>query len=307
MRIRPLAAIVALAAFAAAGLSAAENITVPNGSFESPLVTFTVNINIDSWQKSPQPAWYTDTNTYLWSQLIGEFKNTATNAPDHIDNCDGNQAIWMFARPDLALFQDYDTTDYRSTVPTHEFNAIYEPGKAYHLTVAVMGGVTNYGLEDGDTVELSLYYRDAASNAITVAATTVTNDSEHLFTNHTHLLDFHADTQPVKAVDAWAGQHIGIALRSTVTDTNLGGYWDLDNVRLTATLAPLLKDAAWRNGQFTFSVVSEPGLAFEIQAATNLNGAVWSTVGFITNTSGTVSCTNAGRTGASFFRARQLP
>ena len=292
----------------AANLCAVENITVPNGSFESPPVLFTVNINIDSWQKSAQPDWYTDTNTYLWSQLIGEFKNTATNAPDHIDNCDGNQAIWMFARPDLALFQDYDSTDYRSTVPTHEFNAIYEPGKAYHLTVAVMGGVTNYGLEDGDTIELSLYYRDAASNAVPVAATTVTNDNENVFTNHTHFLDFHADTPPVRAGDPWAGQHVGIALRSTVTDTNLGGYWDLDNVRLTATMAPSLRDVAWRNGQFTFSIMSEPGLAFEIQATTNLVASNWSTVGFATNAGGMASFTNAAAwSSRTFFRARQLP
>jgi hypothetical protein len=177
------------------------------------------------------------------------------------------------------------------------------------LTVAVMGGVTNYGLQDGVTMELSLYYRDAASNAITVAATTVTNDSEQLFTNHTHLLDFHADTSPVRAGDPWAGQHIGIALRSTITDTNMeGGYWDLDNVRLTATIAPSLQNAAWQNGQFTFSVMSEPGLAFEIQATTNLTGSNWSAVGFVTNISGMASYTNAaGWTGATFFRARQMP
>ena len=309
MRIQLLVAITVLGTLSTAGLSATQTITVPNGSFESPAVLFTVNINIDSWQKSAQPSWYTDTNTYLWSQLTGEFKNTATNAPDHIDNCDGNQAIWMFVVPDVALFQDYDTIDYRSTVPTHEFNALYEPGKAYHLTVGVMGGVTNYGLQDGVTLELSLYYRDAASNAVTVAATIVTNDNENLFTNHTHLLDFHTDTLPVRAGDAWAGQHIGIALRSTITDTNMeGGYWDLDNVRLTATIAPSLQDPAWQNGQFIFNVMSEPGQTFEIQTTTNLSYSNWSTIGFVTNTSGLDRYTNAaGWAGATFFRARQLP
>src|SRR5438046_1711605 len=134
MRIGPLASIAALELFSAASLSAVENISVPNGSFESPPVLFTVSINIDSWQKSARPDWYDDTDSpYKWNQLTGAFKNTPTNAPDHIDNCDGNQAIWMFAIPEVGLFQDYNTTDYRSTVPTHEFNATYEAGKSYHL------------------------------------------------------------------------------------------------------------------------------------------------------------------------------
>ena len=291
-----------------AGLRA-ENITVPNGSFESPVVLFTVNINIDSWQKSAQPDWYTDTNTYLWSQLIGSFKNTPTNSSDHIDNCDGNQAIWMFAVPDVGMFQDYDTTDYRSSVPTHAFNALYEVGKSYHLTVAVMGGVTNYGLQDGATFELSLYYRDAASNAITVAETTVTNDNETLFTNHTHLLDFHADTPPVEAADPWAGKNIGIRLASTITETNLeGGFWDLDNVRLSATLVPSLTEPVWNNGQFSFRLSSETGMVFEIQASTNVNTLNWSTVGFVTNTTGAARYTNStAGAGRSFFRARSVP
>src|SRR5262249_29890310 len=77
-------------------------ISIPNNSFESPATPY-VSINIDSWQKSDKPAWYQEGGGLLWTQLTGIFKNTPTNSSDHIDNCDGNQALWLFAVPEVAL------------------------------------------------------------------------------------------------------------------------------------------------------------------------------------------------------------
>src|SRR5439155_12475624 len=85
----------------------AGSISVPNNSFESPVTVF-VDTHIDSWQKSAKPPWYDESGGYLWDQLTGTFKNTPTNSSDHIDNCDGNQAAWMFAVPEVAIFQDYN-------------------------------------------------------------------------------------------------------------------------------------------------------------------------------------------------------
>jgi len=287
----------------------AQSFVVPNGSFELPTTGFASPL-INSWQKSAKPDWYVeDGSTYLWSQLTGEFKNDPPISPNYIDNCDGNQGAWMFAVREVSLFQDYDSKSANEPAPTHAFNVLYEVGKAYHLTVAVMGGVTNYGLQDGATVQFALYYRDAASNTVIVAETTVTNDSETLFTNHTHFLDFSAHTPPVRAGDAWAGEHVGIMLSSSITDTNLeGGYWDLDNVRLSATLVPSLTEPAWNNGQFSFTLSSETGMVFEIQATTNVNALNWTSIGFITNATGAARFTNSGvMAGRSFFRARAVP
>ena len=83
---------------------------VPNGSFETPVTSY-VSVNIDSWQKAPKPDWYVESGGFLWIYNVGLFKNTPTNSSDHIDNCDGNQAIWLFVVPEVALFQDYDSTD----------------------------------------------------------------------------------------------------------------------------------------------------------------------------------------------------
>ena len=83
----------------------AGTLNVPNASFESPVTSF-VNINVDAWQKSPKPDWYDESGGFLLSQLFGAFKNTAAGNADHIDNCDGNQALWLFSVPEVADLQD---------------------------------------------------------------------------------------------------------------------------------------------------------------------------------------------------------
>jgi len=285
-------------------------VNVPNNSFESPATAF-VSILIDSWQKTPKPEWYVEGGGFLWTQLTGAFMNSATNSPDHINNCDGNQALWLFAVPEVGLFQDYNSVDLDDPAPTHDFNAVYEPGKSYQLIIGLFGGGAggNQGMRLGATLELSLYFRDAASNRVTVAATTITNSAE-LFTSNTNLVDFTVQTPTVHLGDPWAGQHIGILLLSTV-DTNLqAGYWDLDNVRLTATSAPTLTAPAWTNNQFQFTLLGETGRTFEVLAATNVASpqSNWLTLGTLTNTAGTIPFvdTNADFH-QRFYRARQLP
>ncbi|MFO1502070.1 MAG: hypothetical protein U1G07_27470, partial [Verrucomicrobiota bacterium] len=68
-------------------------VPVPNASFESPATGF-VSVPVDAWQKSPKPSWYEEGGGFLWSQLIGAFKNTAPTSPDHIANMEGSQAVW---------------------------------------------------------------------------------------------------------------------------------------------------------------------------------------------------------------------
>ena len=290
------------------GLLRAEAINVPNGSFESPATNLFVSLNIDSWQKGAKPDWYVeDGKFFLWSQLTGEFKNPAPGSVDRLDNCDGNLAIWLWAIPEVALFQDYDSTDWRPRPPTHAFDARFEIDKSYALTVGVNGG--GGGMSNGTTLQISLYYRDRSSNMVTVAATSITNNLEN-FPNHTHLTDYDVRVPTVRAGDAWAGQHIGILLLSTV-DTNLqGGYWDLDNVRLTQAGEPVLRDFIRTNGQFQFTLQSEPGLKFEILASADpaLRLADWTSLGTVTNETGLVpfidTTANSSR---RFYRARQLP
>src|SRR5689334_541494 len=110
----------ALGLLAASFTLRAATITVPNYSFESPTTAF-ASPTIDSWQQLPSPGSFTS----------GVF----TNAPGSgfIDNCDGTEAAFLIANPQAGIFQDYDSTDYANSTPTHAFNARFEVGKSYNL------------------------------------------------------------------------------------------------------------------------------------------------------------------------------
>ena len=278
----------------------AGTIGIPNGSFESPLVPpvspYAV-LDIDYWQKSPQPE---DPRT-------GTFNNAPFPA-SFIDNCDGDQAAFIFAFPDVALFQDYNSIYGTNTAPSHAFNARFNVNSAYSLTLGVIGG-TNTALYEGATLRFSLYYRDASSNIVTVAATTITNSAQ-LFPTNTHFVDFSVYVPGVQATDSWAGQNIGVQIASTVSSDLAGGYWDVDNARLTETVLPALTNPRVTNSQFAFTLESQPGLRFELLASTNLASALsnWTSLGTLTNVTGTAPfldpATNLNR---RFYRARQLP
>jgi hypothetical protein len=282
-------------------------ISVPNASFESPSFGGP-NPNLNSWQKIAKPDWYDDGGgSFLWSQLTGAFRNTTVGSSNYIDNCDGLQALWLFAVPEVCLFQDYDSMDWNDIVPSHDFNATFEPGKAYQLTVGVIG--TGGNMLQGVTLDLSLYYRDAFSNRIAVATTTMTNTYD-VFSNNTHFVDCRVPVPVVKATDAWAGKKIGIQFLSTVSTNLQGGYWDLDNVRLVSNLAPILLNPVRTNGQFQFTLQSEPGLTFQILTSTNLvlPASNWTNLGFLTNITGSIPFVDTSSNFPQrFYQARQLP
>ncbi len=289
----------------------AGTIAIPNASFESPVVPIdqTPAIpDVDYWQKSPQPVWYASSpfGSWPWESRTGTFYNFPS--PDtFIDNCDGSQAAFLFAVPEVALFQDYNSIYGTNTTPSHAFDAKFNVNRAYSLTVGVIGGA-NTALYEGATLELSLYYRDASSNMITVAATTITNSAQ-LFPTNTHLVDFSVYVPGVRAVDPWAGQNIGVQIASTVSSNQASGYWDLDNVRLTETLLPALTNPRMTNSQCGFTLESQPGLRFEILATTNLSLALsnWTSLGTVTNVTGATPFLDpATSLDRRFYRARQL-
>ena len=273
---------------------------LPNASFESPVVPQVSPYAIpalDAWQEAPQPGWYEPTNNYNtpWAYLVGTFYNVPFPGV-FIDNCDGSQASFLFAYPEVAIFQDCSS----------RFNV----GSAYSLAVGVIGGVDGSPpLYIGATLQISLYYRDAASNVVTVAATTITN-STGLFPTNTHFVDFSVQVPGVLPTDPWANQTISVQMASTVGTNLASGYWDLDNVRLTETVLPHLTNPQVMSNHFSLTVCSEPGLQFEILAHTNLASpfSAWTSLGIITNVSGTNAfsdpATNLNR---RFYTMRQLP
>lgn len=200
----------------------AQPINVPNGSFESPagpFPPFGVSNQIDSWQKTPQPVWYDPGSFggYTWDQTTGIFPNPPLGQSGHIDNITGNQAAYMFSLPGDGFFQ--------------ELTATYEPGKSYQLSLDLFGGG---GLADNSQFLIGLYY-DNAGSQVNVASLAITY-SAAAFPLADHFYTFDVTTPVVQGGDAWAGQNIGISLTSLSGPG--AGYWDLDNVQLTAVPEP---------------------------------------------------------------------
>jgi hypothetical protein len=213
----------------------AQPIFVPNSSFESQSgvgYPFGANPNVDAWQKISEPAYYAPAFGNAvppWSATAGVFVGTAPNSPNPYANLLGTQAGYLLAFPQVTLFQDYDSA------PTHDFNATFEIGKAYTLTIGLFGSSL---LFPGSTLELSLYYRDNLNQKVAVGSTIVTY-SAAAFPNTPvlNLIDYSVNVPMVRAGDPFAGKNIGIQLASTVPiELTSGRNWDFDNVRLTATV-----------------------------------------------------------------------
>lgn len=204
----------------------AQPITVSNYSFESQVVNpiiFPIDTRIDSWQKTPQPGWFTPSPQLTWDQTVGLFNGTLQNP---YSNLVGNQAAYMLPIPTAGIFQDNLSVAWNGAVGG--LNATYQPGFAYQFTLGVFGKSM---IEGFSSMQLSLYYRDGA-NMVTVGTPTVITFSTSTFNpaGPLALIDYTATTPIVQAGDAWAGKNIGIKIEALMGDGN--GYWDLDNARL---------------------------------------------------------------------------
>ena len=287
------------------GSAQAADIPVPNGSFESPATDF-VDLRLDSWQKTPKPEWYDESGGYLWDQLTGLFLNLPVGDPGRIENCHGNQAVWIFAVPQAGFFQDYDSTDWSNPVPAHAFDARFEVGKSYQLTVGVLGGGGN--MQSGASLLVGVYYRDGASNQVSVSATPVVYEPPPE-PGPKRLVDVTVQVPTVPASVPWAGQHIGIQLLSTIDPGLAGGFWDIDHVRLKSFDQPVLLAPGFAEGCFGFTLQSEAGAKIEILASSDMSLPLsnWASVATLTNATGNIPFRDEASTAERrFYRARQV-
>lgn len=294
----------AAVSFATAMAACAGSIPVPNASFESPATDYALPM-IDGWATVPQPVWYDEGQWGgPWYQTTGVF----LNAEPLIDNMDGNQGAFLFALPEVGVFQDYNSMDYSQAEPSHAFAVTYEPGLAYQLTVGVVGN--GGGMQEGVSLALRLYYLDDTGQPVTAAETTVTNSAE-LFGDRQHFVEFQVEVPEVKAEDAWAGRHLGIGIISTVGFEQPGGYWDVDKVQLRSIMRPRLEEPAFADGAFSFTVVGEPLTQYGIRHTGGLVDPAdqWTELGTVTTgDDGRALFTHASPTPEPrFYAAQQLP
>ena len=245
-------------------LGATTVISLPNPSFEEPSTLF-VSTEVGSWKKSPKPDDYDEGGgVFLWDQLVGVFKNTAPEKPDHIVNLDRTQALYLFANPRVGVFLD-------ATGPGGSFPYTYQPGDSLTLTVAVLGG--GGGMLEGTPLRLELYHLGGDGERFLVSGTTVLH-SRQQFPTTTQFFDFEVTVPQVRSTDPWANRRIGIGLLSALEPNSeiVGGYWDLDNVRLTVSrddgaflLAPATVD-----GERGITWKSSTGHGYQVQISSPL-------------------------------------
>jgi len=188
-------------------------VSVPfeNASFEAPVVDpdgFGAVPFVDQWTE-------VDLDTE-GSTNTGVFANTPAESFDHVINADGSQLAFLGSALGNAFEQDLTAT--------------YRAGCMYRLTVGVgiSGRFPPSAEAPVDTLELVLYYREDA-NSVDIVRQTVEATGRTM----THLDDFSVCLPTVGLSDAWAGKSIGVAIRAAGAP---GGFWDLDNVRLTELL-----------------------------------------------------------------------
>lgn len=204
----------------------AVSIPIENASFESPLVDpggFGAMPFVESWTEI-------DLDTE-GSSNTGVFANTPAGSPDHVINADGLQLAFLGSQQGNALDQDLAAT--------------YKAGYEYRLTVGV--GVS-MRFPPADSLELVLYYRNG-SESVDIASQTVKATG----LSATQLQDFSVFVPKVEADDAWEGKTIGVAIRAA---GQAGGFWDLDNVRLTELLPVSIPI---KNASFESPVVDPAG------------------------------------------------
>ncbi|MBN8246151.1 MAG: hypothetical protein J0L84_01760 [Verrucomicrobia bacterium] len=263
---RPAVCLAVAAVVLAAGLRGAPvPVPVPNGSFELPSTVF-VSTDIEVWQKSPEPPDY-DPGGGPWFQKAGIFKNTAPGRPDHIPNLDGAQALYLFAVPEVGVSMD-------ATGDDGIFPARYQPGDVWTLTVAIIGGGGN--MPEGARLRVELGYLDAGGGRHLLAGTEVVHSAAQ-FPTTTQFLDFSVTTPVVTAADPWAGRRLSLNLVATGSEF-IGGYWDLDNVRLTVERAEHFRVAVVPGDSgMRVSWPGAAGISYRVERSADLKD--WSLVG----------------------------
>ncbi len=221
------------------GILQALPIFVPNHSFESQSAVgfpFDTNPTLDAWQKIAEPAYYPFLGGGVppWYGTSGGFRNISVYNPAPYGNVVGAQAGYILMAPQVTLFQDY------STSPTHDFNATFDIGKSYNMTIGLFAKSSFGIIPPGSTLELSLYYLDDLANKVKVGSTVVSySAADFPLTPTLNLIDYQVNVPVVNPGDAWAGKNIGIHLESTIAvEMTSFGNWDFDNVRLTAVPEP---------------------------------------------------------------------
>ncbi len=207
------------------------SVGIANASFESPMV------DPNAFPALPMADGWIETDLdMLGSTNTGVFANTPADSFDHVVNADGRQLAFLGSALGNGFEQDLVAT--------------YRTGCDYRLTagVSVSSRYSPRAEPPVDTLNLVLYYLDG-NTPVDISATSV----EATGISSTQLKDFSLYLPSVDSNNAWVGKTIGVAIRAA---GQAGGFWDLDNVRLTESLPVSI---AITNASFESPVVDPNG------------------------------------------------
>ena len=201
-KIRLCLVIVMLSFWTTPGWSAL--VAVENPSFESP------QVDPNAFQALPYvDQWLEKDNDSEYSANTGVFPNPDVNSPGHLINGHGSQLAFLGSEQGNSLEQ--------------VLAARFQPDYAYRLTLAV--GVSGmFPPSELNGLELAFFYIDS-NEPVDIASTQVPVTGM----SSTGLVDVSLVLPRIRADHAWAGQAMGIAIRSTGPAS---GFWDLDHVRV---------------------------------------------------------------------------
>ncbi len=181
----------------------ADAIPVANHSFEDPVVA-----PVEPYAYPVVSDWIELDNDTISSANTGVFLNVTG-----ISNTDANQLAFLGGELGNALLQDLAAT--------------YQVGKSYKMTVGICVSA-QYPPFDPNGVQLAFTYKQPNDpNVLDIVS--VTTQPPSSFTS-VMLEDNSIYLPTVQSENPWADKTIGVAIRATGP---IGGYWDLDNVRVT--------------------------------------------------------------------------
>lgn len=183
-------------------------IEIANYSFEIPV------LDPDAFPASPvAPFWIELDLDPEYSSNTGIFKNQPPNSPagDHIVNVDGDQLAFLNSQTGNGFLQI--------------LSAVFQPGFSYRLQADICPSTRYHPSTDEPIDVLTLgFCTEPDRNDFVVSVVPATAIVKN------RLITFSLFLPTVQPTDPWAGKAIGISIRAI---GNAGGYWDIDNVRLT--------------------------------------------------------------------------
>jgi hypothetical protein len=212
-------------------LAAETEITIPNGDFAQPDSSQMPYFSSPNNSQSFIPYWIASipdkTGVFYNAMTITDPTYGTFPNPLALYNLTSTQAGFIYASPGGEMHQELTAATYQA----NQYYRLQFSLKASIDTTPYVGAIPL-----GAPIEVLFYYQNPAN---IIASTIVTNTGAtplgggHYMTDQNNLSPFEVITPIVKPNDKWVNEYIGIQIIIPTNSPNLGGVWDVGNLKLT--------------------------------------------------------------------------